>query len=267
MLHGQSTQCSRCYLLRKSQPDQDAQVHSTDISQHEMRQCESLYLLLRLRGCIYLVQDDLTRTKPLFPFPALPNAATTLNVDITFGPNASDVNLWYMNGVSFRANFDNPVLLLAAAGNTSYPNNPQWNVYNTGSNSSVRLIIRNYFPALHPMHLHGHNFFVLAEGVGEWDGKITNYPATQRRDVQMIQPGIFGGAPAYLVLQYDTDNPGVWPFHCHIAWHVSAGLYINLMEHPDQIRKKTVPQTLAQTCRDWSEYSGHVVVDQIDSGL
>ncbi|KAL8814432.1 MAG: hypothetical protein Q9223_006342 [Gallowayella weberi] len=211
--------------------------------------------------------DDLTRTKPLFPFPALADAATTLNLDITFGPNASNINLWYMNNVSFRANFDHPVLLLAAAGNTSYPNDPQWNIYNTRSNSSVRLIVRNYFPALHPMHLHGHNFFVLAEGVGDWNGKITNYPATQRRDVQMVQPGIFGGPPGYLVLQYDTDNPGVWPFHCHVAWHVSAGLYVNLMEHPDLIRKRTVPQTLAQTCRDWSEYTGHAVVEQIDSGL
>ncbi|KAI4260594.1 MAG: hypothetical protein L6R42_003979 [Xanthoria sp. 1 TBL-2021] len=41
--------------------------------------------------------DDLSITKPLFPFPALPNAATTLNLDITFGPNATGFNLWYMN--------------------------------------------------------------------------------------------------------------------------------------------------------------------------
>ena len=27
------------------------------------------------------------------------------------------------------------------------------------------------------------------------------------------------------------------------------------------------PSTLAQTCRDWDDYSNHTVVDQIDSGL
>ncbi|KAL8627715.1 hypothetical protein Q9189_006582 [Teloschistes chrysophthalmus] len=205
--------------------------------------------------------DDLKKTRPLFPFPALQNAATTQNIDITFGPNATNHNLWYMNKQTFRANYDHPVFLLAAAGNTSYPYDPQWNVYNFGSNASVRLIVKNNFPALHPMHLHGHNFFVLAEGTGTWDGRITNYPFTNRRDVQMVQPN------GYLVLQYDTDNPGVWPFHCHIAWHVSGGLYVNLMEQPEGIKKRNVPQIMAQTCRDWSEYSGHNVVEQIDSGL
>ncbi|KAI4232458.1 MAG: hypothetical protein LQ349_004994 [Xanthoria aureola] len=211
--------------------------------------------------------DDLTISKPLFPFPALPNAATTLKLDITFGPNATGFNLWYMNNVSFRANFDAPIFLLAAAGNTSYPFSPQWAVNNFGSNSSVRLIIRNRIGANHPMHLHGHNFFVLAEGQGEWDGKITNYPSTTRRDVQIVQGSKDKDTPGYLVLQYDTDNPGVWPFHCHIAWHVSAGLYVNLMEQPELIKKKTIPQTIVQTCRDWSEYSGREVVEQIDSGL
>ncbi|KAL8685364.1 MAG: hypothetical protein Q9218_007808 [Villophora microphyllina] len=218
-----------------------------------------------LRGLFPVIddkQDDLTKTRPLFPFPALQNAAVTKNIDITFGPNATNHFLWYMNGQTFRANYDHPVLLLAAAGNTSYPYDPQWNVYNFNDSASVRLIVKNNFGALHPMHLHGHNFFVLAEGVGTWDGKITNYPFTNRRDVQMVQPN------GYLVLQYDTDNPGVWPFHCHIAWHVSGGLYVNLMEHPDAINKtRTVPQIMAQTCRDWSDYSGHVMVDQIDSGL
>ncbi|KAL8914052.1 MAG: hypothetical protein Q9172_007176 [Xanthocarpia lactea] len=157
--------------------------------------------------------DDLSLSKPLFPFPALANAATTLNLDITFGPNATGHNLWYMNNVSFRANFNSPILLLSAAGNNSYPNSPQWNVYNFGSNNSVRLIIKNRFIANHPMHLHGHNFFVLAEGIGEWDGVITNYPSTTRRDVHIVQGARDANNPGYLVLQYDTDNPG-WRVVC-----------------------------------------------------
>ena len=74
------------------------------------------------------------------------------------------------------------------------------------------------------MHLHGHNMFVLSEGVGTWDGSsVVNGANPQRRDVQLLQPN------GYLVVQIDADNPGVWPFHCHIAWHVSAGLYVNIM--------------------------------------
>ena len=66
------------------------------------------------------------------------------------------------------------------------------------------------------MHLHGHNMYILHEGDGFWDGKsITNPQNPQRRDVQMLRPG------GHIVAQYDADNPGVWPFHCHIAWHLS----------------------------------------------
>ncbi|KAL8740677.1 MAG: hypothetical protein Q9190_006646, partial [Brigantiaea leucoxantha] len=191
--------------------------------------------------------DDLSLTTPLFTFPALANAATTLDLEVKFTQNATKHNLWFMNkpndSSSFRANYDHPILMLSNMGNNSYPYDPQWNVYNFGSNSSVRVIIRNLATfSSHPMHLHGHNFFVLAEGQGQWDGKITNYPRTQRRDTQIVQNAKDANNPGYLVVQYDTDNPGVWPFHCHIAWHVSAGLYVNLMEQPNQIKQKTIPQ-------------------------
>lgn len=73
---------------------------------------------------------------------------------------------------------------------------------------------------------------------------------------------------SHLVMQFVTDNPGVWPFHCHVAWHVSAGLYANILERPDDIGKDTpVPFVMAQTCRDWAAYSHTDVVDQIDSGV
>lgn len=129
-----------------------------------------------------------------------------------------------MNNSSFRADYNSPLLLLAKAGNTSYPLDPEWNVYDTGSNSTIRFIVSNPTAAAHPMHLHGHNMYVLAEGVGEWDGSTVVDPGNpQRRDVQLLQP------LGYIVVQIDAANPGVWPFHCHIAWHVSGGLYVNIM--------------------------------------
>ncbi|MCJ1331635.1 hypothetical protein MMC10_008326 [Thelotrema lepadinum] len=214
------------------------------------------------------LNDDLTRTTPYYQFGARPNPDFTQQIDITFGPNATGYNLWYMNNQTFRANFDNPILLLANQGNISYPQDPQWNVYNFGSNATVRLVVYSYVPlALHPMHLHGHNFFVLATGTGTWDGKITNVNNPQRRDVQILPAADASGAPGYIVVQFNMDNPGVWPFHCHIAWHVSAGLYINVLERPKDIQNLKVPASIAQTCRDWAQFSGHNVVTQIDSGL
>ena len=66
------------------------------------------------------------------------------------------------------------------------------------------------------MHLHGHDISILHEGPGYWDGVfLTNMQNPQRRDVQMLRP------KGHIVIQYEADNSGVWPFHCHIAWHVS----------------------------------------------
>ncbi|MCJ1307056.1 hypothetical protein MMC25_000702 [Agyrium rufum] len=214
----------------------------------------------------YCGNDNLTLTTPFVPIPA-PLNPYTQEIKIDLGLNGTGFTVWTMNGVSFRANYNNPLLLLANQGNTSYPHDPEWNVYNFQSNSSIRLVVRNYVGAAHPMHLHGHNFQVVSEGPGDWNGVLINSQNPQRRDVQIIPPGS-EAAPSHLVLEYTTDNPGVWPFHCHIAWHVSAGLYVNLMEQPKKIQTELqIPSIMAQTCRDWSAYTGVAIPDQIDSGL
>ena len=118
------------------------------------------------------------------------------------------------------------LLLLANSGNTSYP--PESNVYDFGTNSSIRLLVRNYFPLVHPMHLHGHNFWVLAEGTGDWDGTVNNKLNPQRRDTHLLVPGSTD-VPSYVVFEFEADNPGVWPLHCHLIIHISIGLYINIL--------------------------------------
>lgn len=122
-----------------------------------------------------------------------------------------------MNNVSFRANYDYPVMLLANAGNISYPDDPEWNVYNFGSNSSVRIVLNNYSNLSHPIHLHGYMYWVLAEGQGDWDGTIVSPENPQRRDVQLLHPAT-PDSHTHMVLEIVADNPGVWPLHCHIAW-------------------------------------------------
>jgi FtsP/CotA-like multicopper oxidase with cupredoxin domain len=141
-------------------------------------------------------------------------------------------------------------------------------VFNFGSAKSVRMVLRSFFTfGAHPMHLHGHNFHVLAEGFGKWDGVITNPSNPQMRDVQNMRPAKDADTPSYIVMQWTQDNPGVWPLHCHIAWHVSGGLYINVLERPDDIKKMTIDPSLASTCQKWDAWSASNIVDQIDSGL
>src|ERR1700732_3248125 len=112
------------------------------------------------------------------------------------------------------------------------------------------------------MHLHGHDFFVLHEGAGRWDGVSINHPENpQRRDTQNLAP--FG----HVVLQFDADNPGTWPFHCHIGWHLSQGLFMTFMERPKDITQRQIPLVMAETCTKWDAFTKKNVVDQIDSGL
>jgi FtsP/CotA-like multicopper oxidase with cupredoxin domain len=203
--------------------------------------------------------DDLSLTTPYYSITPTSNPATTYEMDINFEVNATGHFLWTLDGTSFRANYNNPVLLLANEKNLSFEE--EWNVKNFGSNSSIRIIINNPTPAAHPMHLHGHNMQILAAGTGSWDGTIVNAANPQRRDVQLVPPN------GYFVFQFDTDNPGVWPFHCHIAWHVSGGLYANILERPADITEQAIPYVMQQTCRDWTTYSNKAIVDQIDSGL
>jgi hypothetical protein len=43
---------------------------------------------------------------------------------------------------------------------------------------------------------------------------------------------------------------------------------INLLVNtPYVVNEMEIPYVMAQTCRDWSDYSGTTVVNQIDSGL
>ncbi|QDS68790.1 hypothetical protein FKW77_005840 [Venturia effusa] len=207
--------------------------------------------------------DALSLTTPLCKIP-LPTPAVTETVDMTFGSNGTNF-VWFMNNSTFRGDYNHALISAVNNGNLTFEN--EWNVHNFGSNDSVRIILRNYFITSHPIHLHGHDYHVLAEGVGEWDGAIVNADNTQRRDVQLMQPGLSDGTPSYIVIQWNQDNPGVWPLHCHIAWHVSAGLYINVLERPDDIQKFTVPHSLTDTEDSWNSFSSSVVVDQIDSGL
>ena len=208
------------------------------------------------------VSDDLSLTVPYYPITPDPNPPTTDTIEIGFGQNSTGYWVWTMNNSSFRANYNHPILLLSNVGNNSYPSDPQWNIHNYGSNSSVRIILNNPVAASHPIHLHGHNMFVLASGPGSWDGTTIVNPANpQRRDVQLLP------ANRYMVIQFTADNPGAWPLHCHIAWLVSAGLYVTVLERPADIEGLRIPSIMAQTCRDWSAWTNGTVVDQIDSGL
>jgi FtsP/CotA-like multicopper oxidase with cupredoxin domain len=62
----------------------------------------------------------------------------------------------------------------------------------------------------HPMHLHGHSFQVI-----EINGKSQNGAL---RDTILVPPKMS------VTVAFDANNPGTWYLHCHILWHLAAGM-------------------------------------------
>lgn len=184
-----------------------------------------------------------------------------LDVSISLVKNSTGNMEWQLNSQTYRANFNIPLLWEAAAGRTSFPDQPQWHTMNLGTNATIILNITNLTPFYHPFHLHGHNMYVLNEGPSNtiWDGSTRNPSNPLRRDTQMISP------LGWVALQFENDNPGIWPFHCHVAWHLSGGLAMNFMTQPENIPTLPVGER-ESTCTAWEEYSQRNVVDQIDAG-
>jgi hypothetical protein len=48
-------------------------------------------------------------------------------------------------------------------------------------------------------------------------------------------------ANGYLVIRFVADNPGINLFHCHIEWHVEAGLTATLIEAPMLLQQQSIP--------------------------
>jgi FtsP/CotA-like multicopper oxidase with cupredoxin domain len=76
----------------------------------------------------------------------------------------------------------------------------------------VRFVFENPTGMDHPFHLHGHSFYVLGKP------RSLNFADPPLKDTVNIPSK--GG----LVIQWRANNPGKWFFHCHIEWHLAAGM-------------------------------------------
>jgi FtsP/CotA-like multicopper oxidase with cupredoxin domain len=78
----------------------------------------------------------------------------------------------------------------------------------------VELVFVNQTPMPHPMHLHGHEFQVV-----EIDGE--RFPGAVR-DTILVTPG------RRIVVAFDANNPGWWALHCHLLYHLEAGMFTTI---------------------------------------
>lgn len=85
-------------------------------------------------------------------------------------------------------------------------------------NERIRIRYVNTTMMAHPMHLHG--MFIELE-----NGQTTRMP---RKHVVIVRPG----AEASVILT--ANEPGDWPFHCHLLYHMNAGMMARFVVDPPQ---------------------------------
>ncbi|KAL1651517.1 laccase, multicopper oxidase, benzenediol:oxygen oxidorectuctase [Didymella pomorum] len=194
----------------------------------------------------------------------------------TGGFNESDLVQWKVNDVPMLIDFDQPTLQTVFDG---FSGNETWgkaeNVIEVGDKGHAWqywVIQQDNVtapPVPHPIHLHGHDFFVLAQQANAvWNGDIStlNMNNPIRRDTATLP------ALGYLVLAFESDNPGAWLMHCHIPFHVSGGLGVQFVERKSEILKGNGDLgAMQQGCADWQkwskEYHPNGILIEGDSGL
>ena len=106
----------------------------------------------------------------------------------------------------------------------------------------------------HPFHLHGHHFQVVAIGYGPYSnatGFLTGRrndimcddplcsnpswapgakPSFQISDKTVVKDTIIVPGGGYAVIQFRSDNPGVWLLHCHISPDLLEGMSVMISE-------------------------------------
>jgi FtsP/CotA-like multicopper oxidase with cupredoxin domain len=173
---------------------------------------------------------------------------------------------WNLNFTAIQVAWGDPTLQYVLNNDTNYPTDlnliplPNANAWSYWVIQAVATIAP---PIPHPIHLHGHDFFVLGAGTGIFNNSQTlNYKNPPRRDVAMLP------ASGYLVLAFVTDNPGAWLMHCHIAWHVGLGFGAQFLEEPNSIRTTLgIGEDWQQECTDWNAYYSSALFLETDSGL
>ncbi|KAK4194378.1 multicopper oxidase-domain-containing protein [Triangularia verruculosa] len=177
---------------------------------------------------------------------------------------------WTLNSSSLHLDWSDPTLAMVFRNETLFPT--PYNVVgvqpsNSGEREWQVLVIQDAtgFGISHPIHLHGHDFWILAaEPSVTFNGDTSKFNTKNpsRRDVGVL-PG-----NGYLAIAFELDNPGAWLVHCHIAWHASQGLSLEFVESQDRIEAGLQQQDkdeMARICRAWQNWPQ--VHPQEDSGI
>ncbi|PPQ79824.1 hypothetical protein CVT25_002978 [Psilocybe cyanescens] len=177
---------------------------------------------------------------PGLPFPG--GADVKIHLDIQFD---FSVQRFTVNGASYTPP-SIPVLLQILSGKSQAQDllNPG-SMYALPPNKVIEISMNSgSLASPHPMHLHGHKFSVIQSA----GSSGYNFVNPVRRDVVSI-----GSDPTQNVtIRFKTDNPGPWIFHCHVDWHLDAGLSVVFAEDMPSIAKSKHPVAWDKLCPSYN---------------
>ncbi|KAJ5885193.1 hypothetical protein N7495_009703 [Penicillium taxi] len=193
---------------------------------------------------------------------------------------------WQLNGTSMYLNWSEPTLrqihtdtyadLVSTNKSPStaviaVPHAEEW----------VLVVIETSVGVPHPIHLHGHDFLVVAQGPGRYEvpgersgkasasrnGLVHLAGTLPKRDTALLP------AWGHLALAFRTDNPGAWLLHCHIGWHLEQGFALQFVEREAEIKELLASawaddmQFLSDSCAVWSDYAKECAILETGSGV
>lgn len=180
------------------------------------------------------------------------------NHSITFKPldkPGPPARRWHVNGGYYTPNTTLPTLKRTLDDPTQVMPKELSTTELNERDTWTYFIIHSTLPIPHPFHFHGHDFYILDSGKGAYNQEIPPELLTlnnpPRRDVALLL------GSGYLVIAFETDNPGAWLMHCHIAFHLHGGLALQVLERKADIpgiyggRKKA---EINRICKNWARY-------------
>jgi len=211
------------------------------------------------------IDEPLASLVPKVPINVGPADISEPTLNVLVAGNSAQLFKWTLNSYSFLQQWEQPTLLSIDQTGT-YSNSSGPLLFELPkANQWVYIIIQSPIPLPHPIHLHGHDFFILGAGPGSYASgtplQLTNPP---RRDTVLMP------AAGYVVIGFITDNPGTWLAHCHIGWHTSMGFAIQFVERKAEIKPSGGLSNscgLEGNCASWKAFAASKGIVQHDSGV
>ncbi|KAH8799035.1 Cupredoxin [Xylogone sp. PMI_703] len=171
-----------------------------------------------------------------------------ITLNFNFGFDAKGIPRSYFNNITYIPQ-KVPSLFTALSTGSANTNPVIYGVVNpfvVKEGEIVQIVVNNLDAAIHPFHLHGHQFQVCerpSSGKGVYTGKGRNFPSIPpKRYTVSVNSG------SYAVIRFKADNHGVWLFHCHIEWHVVMGLTATIIEAPESLAGMSIPDDHKAAC-------------------